>query len=62
MFGNEAVLYVGWLWYSDGAELCGPHRGGLCHAAGLGVAFVLDHDTAQVLEHLTVTVGTDCVT
>ena len=49
------------MWHSDGAELCGPCRGGLCHAAGLGVTFILDLGTAQVLEQLRVTVGTDCV-
>jgi hypothetical protein len=50
------------MWHSDGTEVCGPRKGGLCHAAGLGVTFVLDLDAAQVLEHLTVIVGTDCVT
>jgi len=49
------------MWHSDGTELYGLCGGGLCHAAGLGVTFVPDLDTAQVLEHLTGIVGTACV-
>jgi hypothetical protein len=49
------------MWHSDCTELCGPCGGGHCHAAGLGVTFVPDLDTAQVWEHLTGIVGTDRV-